>query len=263
MAATPKKKKPVNDFELPDAEDIELLKQERAASAERIARFEKDFEPTGSAFKDTAALSGTSRDVKRIAAIDSLLSRSADRQATTRAQDIQYDLGVGEIEVNKERNRITEKGYDQHREVGMGEIQLNRDIFDSTKERYDKYGEPLDKLGVARAAAGTQATFDDLGYEMPTVLEEFRPKYVGGESVAKPEPYVDENSIYYNKPYAPKPSPIAAAVSDIGTMLTTGPSDVALPYAGMSIGKKAGEGLVNLFRPKPRNKVRGKVRRVN
>ena len=263
MAATPKKKRPIDSFEIPDAEEIEMLKQERTLSADRVARFNKEFVPTGSAFKDTAALSGTSRDVKRMAAIDNILQRSADREVTMRGQNVQYDLGVGEIEVNKERNRITEKGYDQHHEVGMGELQLNRDIFDRTKERYDKYGEPLDKLGVARAAAGTQATFDDLGYEMPTVLEEFRPKYVGGESVARPEPYVDENSIYYNKPYAPKPSPIAAAVSDIGTMLTSGPSDVALPYAGMSIGKKAGEGLVNLFRPKPKNKVRGKVRRVN
>jgi hypothetical protein len=257
------------------------LQYERDAAQARVNEYFRKNPMTGNPFQDVGGLLATREDRRAVNRAEAAMEEELNRGVTMRGQDFQRELGLGEIDVNKEKNRltgrgqdfekeiemrkadVTAQGYQQHHDVGMGELQLNRDIFNRTKERYDKYGEPLDQLGVARAAAGTQATFDDLGYEMPTVLEEFRPKYIGGESVARPEPYVDENSIYYNKPYAPKPSPIAAAVSDIGTMLTTGPSDVALPYAGMSIGKKAGEGLINLFRPKPRNKVRGKVRRVN
>lgn len=258
--APEKKKRPIDDFELPDAVQVNRLEQERAGAADRVATFNANFVPTGSAFKDTGMLSGTSRDVKRTREIDALLDKSSDRAVTMRGQNVQYDLGLGEIDVNKDRNRINEKGIDVTRELGMGELGLNKDIFGATQERYKKYGEPADQLGVARMAAETRAGYEELGYELPEALTEFNSKYIG--KTAEPPKVVGEDSIYYSKPDNPKPHPAMAALSDIGKMVTTGPSNVAMPYAGMTLAKQAGEKLGNLLKPSVRNKVRGKVRRV-
>lgn len=249
------------DFELDDA-TIARIQQERADAASRVAQFDKTFVPTGSAFKDTALLSGTSRDVKTMRLADQLLDKAADRGATVRGQDIQLELGRGELDVNRDRNRVIEKGYDYQHEVGMGELGLNKDIFKATQDRYKEFGRPGDALQLAKLAADTRAGYEQLGYEMPEALAEFKSSY--GTGVAKPQQQIiGEDSIYYNKPEEPKPHPGIEAIS---TALTTGPSNVAMPYAGMSIGKMAGEkigkGLINLFSP-VRNKVRGKVRKVN
>ena len=74
-AAPMKKKRAIDDFDLPDEVQVRRLEQERAGAADRVATFNSNFVPTGSAFKDTSALSGTSRDVKRTREIDTLLEQ--------------------------------------------------------------------------------------------------------------------------------------------------------------------------------------------
>lgn len=55
-------------------------------------------------------------------------------------QNTEYSLG-GRLII---RWNLDLKTFD----LGKGELDLNKDIFGMTKERYQKYGEPADKLGV-------------------------------------------------------------------------------------------------------------------
>ena len=211
------------DFDMDEA-TINRIKSERAESADRVARFNSTFVPTGSAFKDTSALSGTSRDVKNMRQADLLLDKAADRGVTVRGQDIQLELGrgelgvnrdknrisekgidvtrelgLGELDVNREKNRISEKAYDQHFKLGEGELKLNRDIFDQGVARYNKYGEPMDKLNVSQKAMEVKATGDEFDYGESNALKSLRPEFLAGENnTFKPAKIYDENGITFN-----------------------------------------------------------------
>jgi len=211
------------DFDL-DKVDVERIRNERAGAAERVATFNQSFTPTGDAFKDTGRMSGTSRDVKSMRQADLLLDKASDRRATVRGQDIQLELGRGELGVNTERNRISEKGIDVTRELGLGELgvnqdknritekaydqnyevekgglDLNRDIFAQGVARYNKYGEPMDKLNVSQKALEVKAIGDEFGYGESNALKSLRPEFLAGEnSTFKPAKIYDENDIAFN-----------------------------------------------------------------
>ena len=274
-----KKKKEVGDFEMPNAEDLDLLKQERGGSAERVAQFNKDFVPTGSAFKDTGVMSGTSRDVKRTREIDALFSKAADRQATTRGQDMEFTSQAGNIAMNQDRNRIMEKQGDQSFKLGEGELGLNQDIFGATHERYRKYGEASDKLNLGLQAARAGVEFDEYGIELTPEMKKLRE---GTAGVAKPEGAtpIGEDSIFYNK--------IPDAVQDttpdwLKPMDYRNYSTTGVPAIDVTLGA-LNEGAKSLMRPldmtvkfldetfgtgvarpkrKERSSLRAKVRRVN
>lgn len=211
------------DFDMDEA-TINRIKAERAESADRVARFNSTFVPTGSAFKDTSAFSGTSRDVKNMRQADLLLDKAADRGVVVRGQDIQLELGrgeigvnrdknrisekgidvtrelgLGELDVNREKNRIIEKAYDQHFKLGEGELQLNRDVFDQGVARYNKYGEPMDKLNVSQKAMKVKAIGDEFDYGESNALKSLRPEFLAGENgTFKPAKIYDENDIAFN-----------------------------------------------------------------
>ena len=194
------------DFDMDEA-TINRIKSERAESADRVARFNSTFVPTGSAFKDTSAFSGTSRDVKNMRQADLLLDRAADRGVAVRGQDIQLELGRGEIGVNTERNRINEKGIDVQRELGLGELEVNRDrnrinekgidkqfelgkgelnlnqdIFLQQAARYRKYGEPADLFALTERAAKTRVGAEQAGLELSDDILKATEKYLKPES---------------------------------------------------------------------------------
>jgi len=261
------------DFDMDEA-TINRIKQERAESADRVARFNSTFVPTGSAFKDTSALSGTSRDVQNMRHADLLLDKAADRGVTVRGQDIQLELGRGEIDVNRDRNRISEKGIDVTRELGLGELEVNRDrnrisekgidrqyelgkgelnlnqdIFLQQAARYRKYGEPADIFALTERAANTRVGAEQAGLELSDDLLKATEKYFKPEGkkvdpVATPVPSVN--------PAPEEPAPVSRA-SIIGQYFQEG-TGIANPYNNVvpviKQGREIGRSLRNyLFEP--------------
>jgi hypothetical protein len=121
--------------------------------------------------------------------------------------DVTRELGLGELEVNRDRNRISEKGIDRQYELGKGELNLNQDIFLQQAARYRKYGEPMDKLNVSQKAMEVKAIGDDFDYDESNALKSLRPEFLAGEnSTFKPAKIYDENDIAFN--YVPdEPQP--------------------------------------------------------
>lgn len=257
-----------------DKEYWELLKQERMGAQERVAQFNKNNPMTGNAFKDMDLRYATKTDRKKIKEIDGMLQQQIANNLTSRGQDIHRELGLGEIDVNKERNRltgrgqdfekeiemrkadVTAQGYQQHYDVGMAEVGLNRDVFDMTKQRYEEFGRKGDELALMRSAATTKSAFEDFGFEPGSAFDKMSPEYIG---VPKPNPTEQFIPQYNNVPMPKAPAAI------IAESMGKGPSAVAMPYAGMSIGRMAGEkigkGIISLFEPPIQNKVRRKVKK--
>jgi len=197
----------LNDFDF-DEQDIARMQQERAGAAERVAKFNKDFEPTGSAFNDTGLLSGTSRDIKTMRTIDTFLDKAADRAATVRAQDAGLEVERGKIGVDTARNTIFDKQIDNQMELGLkdidlgkGELDLNKDIFKQTSDRYKKYGEPADIMNLTEKAAGIREGLGDIGLEMGDETMSSVNRFIKGDSVAKPSQttMIDEAQTMYNQ----------------------------------------------------------------
>lgn len=261
------------DFDMDEA-TINRIKAERAESADRVARFNSTFVPTGSAFKDTSAFSGTSRDVKNMRQADLLLDKAADRGAVVRGQDIQLELGrgeigvnternrinekgidvqkelgLGELDVNRDRNRISEKGIDKQFELGKGELNLNQDIFLQQAARYRKYGEPADLFALTERAANTKIGAAEAGLELSDSLTKETEKYLKGES-KKPESVAAP--IPMNTTVPEELAPVSRA-SIIGQYFQEG-TGIANPYneliPAIKQGREVGRSLRNyLFEP--------------
>jgi hypothetical protein len=174
----------LNNFDF-DEQDIARMQQERAGAAERVAKFNKDFEPTGSAFKDTGLLSGTSRDIKTMRTIDTFLDKAADRAATVRAQDAGLEVERGKIGVDKTRNTLFGKQIDNQFELGKGELilgkgelDINRAILDMQQDRYKNVTKPSDKLSLAERAATARVGAAESGFELSEDLFKETSKYL-------------------------------------------------------------------------------------
>jgi hypothetical protein len=278
----------LNDFDF-DEQDIARMQQERAGAAERVAKFNKDFEPTGSAFKDTGLLSGTSRDIKTMRTADTFLDKAADRAATVRAQDAGLEVERGKIGVDKTRNTLFGRQLDNQMELGTGELtlkkgelDLNKDIFRQTSDRYKKYGEVADKLNTRKLAMETQVIGDEFGLEGDDITKGMAGKYLGkGDSVAKPQgKVVDETGIYFdNVPNAPvndSSIPDWLQTKDFRSYNTTGIEALDTTLGALNEGVKsmvfrpayAANDLFGIPSPtaKPRTQrssLRRKVRKVN
>ena len=173
---TTKKKKgmniELNDFDF-DEQDVARMQQERAGAADRVAKFTKDFEPTGSAFKDTNLLSGTSRDVKTMRTMDALLDKAADRAATVRAQDAGLEVERGKIGIDKTRNTLFRRQLDNQMELGVGDLTLrkgaldiDRAILGMQKDRYNNVTKPSDMMSLAERAVTTRVGIEEAGFEL-------------------------------------------------------------------------------------------------
>jgi hypothetical protein len=178
---------------------------------------------------------------------DLLLDRAADRGVAVRGQDIQLELGRGEIGVNTERNRINEKGIDVQKELGLGELEVNRDrnrihekgidkqyelgkgelnlnqdIFLQQAARYRKYGEPADKLTMAERAATARVGAAESGFELSEDLFKETSKYLkdgkpteSSATAAAPkvalDPLVSSTNVQQFAGYEPYPDILEAA----------------------------------------------------
>ena len=174
----------LNDFDF-DEQDIARMQQERDGAAERVAKFNKDFEPTGSAFKDTGLLSGTSRDIKTMRTADAFLDKAADRAATVRAQDAGLEVERGKIGVDKTRNTLFGRQLDNQMELGIGELTLgkgeldiNRAVLNMQQDRYNNVTKPSDRMSLAERAATARVGTAEAGFELSEDLFKETSKYL-------------------------------------------------------------------------------------
>lgn len=221
-----KKKKGMNvelqDFDF-DEQDIARIQQERAGHAEKVAQFKRDFVPTGSAFKDTAAMSGTSRDVKMMMHYDDLLNKAADRKATVRSQDAGLEVERGKIGVEQTRNTIFDKQIDNQIEFEKGELDINKAILSMQQDRYNNITKPSDRLSMAERAAAARVGTAEAGFELSDNLFKETEKYLKGgkpvktDAVASPttpvalDPLASSTKVPQFSGYEPYPDVLEAA----------------------------------------------------
>jgi len=188
-------KKKVTDYALSE-QDFANIRQSRSDSINRIAKFNEEFKPTGSAFKDTTAMSPTSRDIKNVRFADDLLSKAATLATQQSATDMQYDLGKQQVQADLTKANIQDKvgmaqvGAEQAKtnmlakaqadELGVkqGMLDLESKQFDLMKDSYNTSIAPSNKLSLATKAANMYDTFADVGLEPGTALDEFTPSLV-------------------------------------------------------------------------------------
>lgn len=174
----------LNDFDF-DEQDIARIQQERAGHADKVAQFKRDFVPTGSAFKDTSAMSGTSRDVKMMMHYDNLLDKAADRKATVRAQDAGLEVERGKIGVDQTRNTLFGRQIDNQMELGLkdldlaeGELGINKAVLAMQQDRYNNVTKPSDRLSMAERAATARVGTAEAGFELSDNLFKETEKYL-------------------------------------------------------------------------------------
>lgn len=219
----------LNDFDF-DEQDVERIQQERAGAAGRVAKFAKGFNPTGSAFKDTNLLSGTSRDVKTMRTMDALLDKAADRAATVRAQDAGLEVERGKIGVDAVRNTIFDKQVGNQMELGLkdlelgkGELDIDRAVLAMQQDRYNNTTKLSDKLSLAERAAGARVGAANAGFELSDSIFKETSKYLKDgkpaktDAVASPatpvalDPLVSSTKVPKFYGYEPYPDVLEAA----------------------------------------------------
>lgn len=243
----------LNDFDF-DEQDIARMQQERAGASERVAKFNKDFEPTGSAFKDTGLLSGTSRDIKTMRTIDTFLDKAADRAATVRAQDAGLEVERGKIGVDKTRNTLFGRQLDNQMELGIGELTLgkgeldiNRAVLDMQQDRYNNVTKPSDRLSMAERAATARVGTAEAGFELSDNLFKETSKYLKDGKPTEADPIATPAPT--TTPAVMEPENVSRA-SIIGQYIKEG-TGIPNPYndliptikQGRKIGKRIGSYL--------------------
>lgn len=236
---------------------------------------------TGNAFQDIGGLLATREDRRRSMQARQFMEAEEDRGVTTRGQDIQLELGrgeigvnternrinekgidvqkelgLGELDVNRDRNRISEKGIDKQFELGKGELNLNQDIFLQQAARYRKYGEPADLFALTERAANTKIGAAEAGLELSDSLAKETEKYFKGEN-KKPEPVAAPTPV--NATVPEELAPVSRA-SIIGQYFREG-TGIANPYneliPAIKQGREVGRSLRNyLFEPTIKRKAK-------
>lgn len=247
----------LNDFDF-DEQDIARMQQERAGAAERVAKFNKDFEPTGSAFKDTGLLSGTSRDIKTMRTADAFLDKAADRAATVRAQDAGLEVERGKIGVDKTRNTLFGRQIDNQFELGKGELilgkgelDINRAILSMQQDRYNNVTKPSDRLSMAERAATARVGTAEAGFELSDDLFDETSKYLKDGKPVSTDP-VATPALTPTTSAVLEPENVSRA-SIIGQYIKEG-TGIPNPYNDLiptiKQGRKVGRNLRNyLFEP--------------
>lgn len=246
----------LNDFDF-DEQDVARMQQERAVAADRVAKFTKDFEPTGSAFKDTNLLSGTSRDIKTMRTMDALLDKAADRAATVRAQDAGLEVERGKIGVDQTRNTLFGRQIDNQMELGLkdldlaeGELGINKAVLSMQQDRYNNVTKPSDRLSMAERAATARVGTAAAGFELSDNLFKETEKYLKDGKPVSTDPVA--------APIPTTPSTLAepenvSRASIIGQYIKEG-TGIPNPYNDLiptiKQGRKVGRSLHNyLFEP--------------
>lgn len=237
---------------------------------------------TGDPFKDIGGLLATREDRNRSSQARKYMDEEAGREVTTRGQDIQFELGrgeigvnternrinekgidvqkelgLGELEVNRDRNRVTEKGIDKQFDLGQGELGLNKDIFDQTVKRYNEVGRPADLFNLTEKAAGVKVGAAESGLELSDSLVAETEKYFRGGPAKKTAAPVDESGIYFDKVLPQFPDKITGIPT-----LAPESSGVSPIFQAANLGVMAGKAINRLATP-PRSSIRRKVRKVN
>jgi len=257
-----KKKKGMNvelqDFDF-DEQDIARIQQERAGHAEKVAQFKRDFVPTGSAFKDTAAMSGTSRDVKMMMHYDSLLDKAADRKATVRAQDAGLEVERGKIGVDQTRNTLFGRQIDNQMELGLkdldlaeGELGINKAVLAMQQDRYNNVTKPSDRLSMAERAANARVGTAEAGFELSDDLFDETSKYLKDGKPASTDSVATPTLTPTTTSAVMEPENVSRA-SIIGQYIKEG-TGIPNPYNDLiptiKQGRKVGRSLRNyLFEP--------------
>lgn len=154
------------------------------------------------------------------------------------------------------RTAVYEKGQNQQFELGKGELELNRDIFDQTARRYNEVGRPADLFSLAEKAAGARAGAAELGLELNDSLAKETEKYFKGEN-KKPEPVAAPAPV--NATVPEELAPVSRA-SIIGQYFREG-TGIANPYneliPAIKQGREVGRSLRNyLFEPTVKRKAK-------
>ena len=120
------------------------------------------------------------------------------------------------------RTAAYEKGQNQQFELGKGELDLNKNIFNQTAERYKKYGEPADVMSLTEKAAGVRAGAADAGFELSDHVFKETSKYLKDGKQAEPsavaaapkvalDPLASSTNVRQFSGYAPYPDILEAA----------------------------------------------------
>jgi hypothetical protein len=88
-------------------------------------------------------------------------------------------------DMNRDRNRIMEKGGDQTHELGMGDLNLRRDAFTASKNRYDEFGRTADKINLGMLGARAETELGEYDYDANPFLTGVR------DTVARPRQKID------------------------------------------------------------------------
>lgn len=266
----------------PTATYGQRMQQEADASQARVDDYFKKNPMTGDVFKDIGGLLATREDRRRATKAREYMEAEEGRGVTRRGQDIQLELGRGEIGVNTERNRINEKGIDVQRELGLGglkvnmdrnrisekgidkqfelgqgELGLNRDIFSQTVKRYNEVGRPADLFNLTEKAANVKAGVDSLGLKLGDEAFATVNRFVQGDGVAKPtQPMLEESDTMYNK----VPEQFSEPVTGIPTASNES-RGVSPIFQAANLGVMLGKQINRAATP-PRSSLRRRVKKV-
>ena len=150
-----------------------------------------------------------------------------------------------------------EKGQNQQFELGKGELDLNKNIFDQTAERYKKYGEPADIMNLTEKAANAKAGVDSLGLKLGDEAFATVNRFVHGDGVAKPtQPMLEESDTMYNK----VPEQFSEPVTGIPTASSES-RGVSPIFQAANLGVMLGKQINRAATP-PRSSLRRSVKKV-
>ncbi len=155
------------------------------------------------------------------------------------------------------RTAAYEKGQNQQFELGKGELDLNKNIFNQTAERYKKYGEPADIMSLAEKAASTKTGADSLGLKLGDEAFATVNRFVQSDSVAKPtQPMLEESDTMYNK----VPEQFSEPVTGIPTASNES-RGVSPIFQAANLGVMLGKQINRAATP-PRSSLRRRVKKV-
>ena len=147
------------------------MQQEADASQARVDDYFKKNPMTGDVFQDIGGLLATREDRKRATKAREYMEAEEGRGVTKRGQDIQLELGQGELGIRADANKI-------NKELGLGELAINKSILRMQQDRYNNITKPSDKLSMAERAAGARIGAAEAGFELSDNLFKETSKYL-------------------------------------------------------------------------------------
>ena len=149
-----------------------------------------------------------------------------------------------------------ERGQNQQFELGKGELDINRAILDMQQDRYNNVTKVSDRLSLAEKAAGARVGATDAGFELSDALFKETSKYLK-DGVAKPtQPMLEESDTMYNK----VPEQFSEPVTGIPTASSES-RGVSPIFQAANLGVMLGKQINRAATP-PRSSLRRRVKKV-